>query len=311
MFKFILVFFVLLVFIKLCYSLFSSNNVKKTQSKQLSFLFNCSGVLLFIVLYWSLSVSQHKINPDDTTIPNFSQLYSGWLEITSFQSSSNSDILRESYGEVVLEANLKERLLSITLVKDLVATYGRLAKGLFWGCSMSIFIGLLSGSFSWFASLFIPPLSFLAKTPGTAMLAVFFVVIGTGEVMFEAMIAFGVLPILTQTIYLSARDDIHSEQIDKAYTLGASNAEVIFNIILPKILPKIIDGIRLQIGPAMVFLIAAEMLVGDQGMGYQIRIQQRLVQMNIVYIYLFILGLTGLFMDKFIISFRKKLCPWF
>jgi len=76
-------------------------------------------------------------------------------------------------------------------------------------------------------------------------------------------------------------------------------------------LPKILDNIRLQLGPAMVFLIAAEMLVGQVGMGYQVRMQQRLLHMNVVYDYLFILGATGLLMDKGMLSFRQWWCPWF
>ena len=129
--------------------------------------------------------------------------------------------------------------------------------------------------------------------------------------MFVAMIGFGVLPTLTQSIYISARDDIHEEEIDKAYTLGASNLEVIWNVVFRHILPKILDAVRLQIGPAMVFLIAAEMLVGQVGMGYQIRMQQRLLHMNIVYNYLLILGITGLLMDRGMIVLREWLCPWY
>ena len=129
--------------------------------------------------------------------------------------------------------------------------------------------------------------------------------------MFVAMIGFGILPTLTQGIYLSARDDIHEEEVDKAYTLGACNLELILDVVFPQILPKILDAVRLQIGPAMVFLIAAEMLVGQVGLGYQIRMQQRLLHMNIVYNYLLILGVTGLLMDRGMIFLREKLCPWY
>ena len=125
------------------------------------------------------------------------------------------------------------------------------------------------------------------------------------------MISFGILPTLTQSIYLAAKDDLHVEEINKAYTLGASNLELIWNIVFQKILPKVIDNTLLQIGPAMVFLIAAEMLVGQVGIGFQIRMQQRLLHMNVVYTYLILLGVTGLMMDRAMISLRNRLCPWF
>jgi NitT/TauT family transport system permease protein len=167
------------------------------------------------------------------------------------------------------------------------------------------------GCYESFAALLLPALSFLSKVPGTAMLAVFFVMVGTGEEMFTAMIGFGILPTLTQAVYLSACDDLHEEEINKAYTLGASSIEVIWNVVWKQILPKVIDSIRLQIGPAMVYLIAAEMLVGQVGMGYQIRMQQRLLNMAVVYDYIVFLGLTGLLIDRGMNYTRQKLCPWY
>jgi ABC-type nitrate/sulfonate/bicarbonate transport system permease component len=62
----------------------------------------------------------------------------------------------------------------------------------------------------------------------------------------------------------------------------------------------------------MVFLIAAEYAVGgDAGMGYRIRVQQRILHMDVIYIYLIILGLTGLLMDWALTAMRRKWCPWF
>lgn len=265
------------------------------------------GVVVLASFYSYLSYRQHVRNPDDTTLPNFRQLVEGArLVITPRENT-----LAEAFG---LEKSGDSFLGSINktwLYQDAVATYGRLFKGLLWGCTLSVIIGTLMGCYEWLAALLAPPLSFLAKVPGTAMLAVFFVVVGTGESMFVAMIGFGVLPTLTQAIYLSARDDLHEEEIDKAYTLGACNFELVWNVVFRQILPKTMDAIRLQIGPAMVFLIAAEMLVGQVGMGYQIRMQQRLLHMNIVYNYLLILGLTGLAMDRAMIVFRQWACPWY
>ena len=46
------------------------------------------------------------------------------------------------------------------------------------------------------------------------------------------------------------------------------------------VLPKLLEATRLMIGPAMVYLIAAEMLFGDVGFGYRIRIQSKLLNMG-------------------------------
>ena len=184
-----------------------------------------------------------------------------------------------------------------------------------WGSFISISIGILMGCFATVESLFVWLLSFLSKIPPTAMLAVFLVV-GVilkweQDTMFIMLVGFGITPTLIQSIYLSAKHDLHKDEIDKAYTLGAGNWELIERVVFPKILPKIIDAIRLTIGPAMVYLIAAEYSLGHEGFGYRIRMQGRMLNMNVVYIYLMILGTTGLLMGQSLILFRKLVCPWY
>ena len=167
------------------------------------------------------------------------------------------------------------------------------------------------GCYSPVEALFLPPLSFLAKIPPTAMLAVFYALVGIQFGFYVAMIAFGVLPTLAQSVYQAAKKDVPEELIDKGRTLGASQPELIWNIIYKQILPRILEAIRLQIGPAMVYLIAAEWGNTDVGFGFRVRSQSRLLHMNVVYVYLFYLGLIGLAIDFGLTWTRRKLCPWF
>ena len=245
---------------------------------------------MLVSAYSWLSYRQHLVNSEDTTVPNFVQLMEGFQKIATPQGAITKEVW---------------------IWKDATATYSRLFFGLALGCITSVALGVLMGCFSTLESIMVPPLSFLAKVPATAMLAVFFVVFGTGEEMFIAMIGFGVLPVLAQGIYLSAKHDVHDEHTDKAYTLGASNYEVITGVVLPQILPKIMESVRLQIGPAMVYLIAAEYMMADVGFGYRLRIQSRLLHMDVVYDYLILLGATGFLMDFGMIQIRKWLCPWY
>jgi NitT/TauT family transport system permease protein len=129
--------------------------------------------------------------------------------------------------------------------------------------------------------------------------------------MFTTMVALGIFFTMAQSVYQSIINDVRDEAIDKAYTLGASDAEIIYEVLWKQILPPILDNIRLQIGPAMIFLLAAEMLVGGEGIGYRIRMESRVLNMSIVYIYLGILGFTGLIGDWSLLWMRNKLCPWY
>ena len=93
-------------------------------------------------------------------------------------------------------------------------------------------------------------------------------------------------------MYLAVKE-VPEELTNKAYTLGATNGEVIWNVIFPAILPKVIDLVRLSIGPAMVYLLAAELLVSDEGFGYRIRLLSRRLDMQVVYPYLVLLAGFG------------------
>ena len=245
-------------------------------------------VLVLLAGYTFLSHRQHLANPDDTTIPTWSQLKKG--VVTAFEMNPRSE----------------ERW----VVVDAKATVTRLFLGLFFGIAGAIVLGLAMGCLRSVEAFFAPPLSLLAKVPPTAALAVFFVLVGTDTNMYVAMIAFGVLPVLAQSIYLAVKE-VPDELRFKAYTIGASHMEVLWNVIVRHVFPKMLDAIRLQIGPAMVYLIAAEMVVGDVGFGYRIRLQSRLLNMGVVYPYLVLLAAFGFLLDYALRFLQRVTCPWY
>lgn len=245
--------------------------------------------LFFLLLcYTFLSYRQHKENPDDTTIPTWSQMAKGTVKI--------------------FEVN--ERSQDRWILEDAKATTLRFFLGLGLGVALAIIFGVHMGCFSCVESVLVPPLSVLAKIPPTAALAVFFVLVGTETKMFVAMVAFGIFPALAISVYLAAKD-VPEELLHKSYTIGATHLEVTWSIIFRHILPKIIDAVRLQIGPALVYLIAAEMVCADIGFGYRIRLQSRLLNMHIVYPYLAVLAGFGFFMDYALRFLQKAACPWY
>lgn len=245
-------------------------------------------VVVVVGSYTYLSHRQHAENPADTTIPTWSQLREGVASAVEVHPRSGQR----------------------WLVADAKATALRLFLGLGFGALGAMIIGLLMGCFPPLEAFFYPPLSLAAKVPPTAALAVFFVLVGTDLNMFIAMIAFGVLPTLALTVHLAVRE-VPEELLFKAYTLGASNTEVVWNVICRHIFPKVLDAVRLQIGPAMVYLIAAEMLVGDVGFGYRIRMNYKLLNMNVVYPYLAILAAFGYAIDYVMRWLQRITCPWY
>jgi ABC-type nitrate/sulfonate/bicarbonate transport system permease component len=199
----------------------------------------------------------------------------------------------------------------IMLVSDFKVTAARLVTALLVGVAASVLLGLLMGCWDPVEAFFMPPFTFLSKVPATAVLPVFFVLVQINFRMYIAIIVFGMLPTLAQSISQSVRKDVPNELIFKAFTLGASQLELIWEVIYKQVLPRILDAARLQIGPALVLLVAAEWMVAGEGIGYQLRIFYQRTDMTVVFVYVLILGALGLAADYTLIWSRRKLCPWF
>lgn len=238
--------------------------------------------------YTLLSHCQHQKNPEDTTIPSWTQMKQGVAQSLEAQK-------RTGERWIVLDAK---------------ASATRYFLGMAIGASAALLLGLAMGCFTPVEAFLQPPLALLAQVPPTAALAVFFVIVGTGQEMYVTMIAFGILPALAQTVYLAVKDFPEELQF-KSYTLGATSAEVIVSIIFRQVLPKLLDALRLVIGPALVYLIAAEIVVGDVGFGYRIRHQSRLLNMSVVYPYLALLAAFGFANDFSLRWLQRTWCPWY
>lgn len=264
--------------------------IRKPITYKKQYVLGIVSIVIIACLYSYLSWRQHNINASDTTLPSIKEI---------FTKGTYKIFTPDSLGK-------------IWIWEDGKATLSRLSIGLGIGVLLSFFVGLGMGNFSTIEGLFKWPITFISQIPATAMLAVFLVVSAMTNIpVVPMLVCFGVFPTLTQTIYLSAKQDVHEELIFKAYTLGASHAEVIWNIVVPQILPRILDAVRICIGPALVYLIAAEWSNEHIGFGYRLKIQGRQMHMAVVYNYLIILGCFGYFADMFMVRLRNYLCPWY
>lgn len=262
--------------------------IRQPISRTTSILLGILSLVLLFAAYTWLSHRQHARNPQDTTIPTWTQIGDGIVQAVTINKRSG------------------ERWIAV----DARATATRYFLGLALGVGAAVALGLAMGCLTPVQAFCQPPLALLAQIPPTAALAVFFVLVGTGREMYVAMIAFGILPALAQTVFLAVKE-FPDELLFKSYTLGASHTEVVFSIIFRQVLPRLLDALRLVIGPALVYLIAAEMVVGDVGFGYRIRLQSKLLNMSVVYPYLTLLAGFGFSMDFLLRCLQRILCPWY
>ena len=185
----------------------------------------------------------------------------------------------------------------------------RLALGVGIAALTGLAAGLLIGLFPYMRSTFSGFVAVLSMVPPLAILPILFIAFGLGEVSKVALIAIGITPFLIRD--LSQRTvEIPSEQIVKAQTLGASSLAIALRVVLPQLLPRLIQGVRLALGPAWLFLIAAEAIAAEAGLGYRIFLVRRYLAMDIILTYVAWITFLAFVIDLLLRTAGRRLFPW-
>jgi len=157
-------------------------------------------------------------------------------------------------------------------------------------------LGLNMGLFPGLRASLLAFVTFLSMVPPLAILPILFISLGVDELAKVMLIFLGTFPIITRDIYLTV-SRIPREQITKALTLGAGELALVYRIILPQVLPRLIDAVRLTLGAAWLFLIAAEAIASTDGLGYRIFLVRRYLAMDVILPYVLWITLLGFTMD--------------
>ncbi|MFG1412613.1 ABC transporter permease subunit [Xanthobacter sp. VTT E-85241] len=193
---------------------------------------------------------------------------------------------------------------------DTLASLERLASALALSTLIALVVGLLIGLLPGVRALLASFVGMVSMVPPLALLPILFIVLGLGETSKIALIVIGVTPFLIRDLAMRVQE-LPREQIIKAETLGATTWQIALRIVLPQILPRLIDGVRLSLGPAFLFLIAAEAIAADSGLGYRIFLVRRYLAMDVILPYVAWITLLSVIMDFALAKLRDTAFPWF
>jgi NitT/TauT family transport system permease protein len=197
----------------------------------------------------------------------------------------------------------------LLLLGDTVSSLLRLWSGLGIATATALVLGLLTGILPLARAFLSPFVTVVSMVPPLALLPILFIMLGLGETSKIALIVIGVTPILTRDLAFAALA-LPREQTVKAETLSASTWLIAIRVVLPQILPRLIDSLRLQLGPAFLFLIAAEAISAESGLGYRIFLVRRYLSMDVIFPYVAWITLLAVAMDLTLTQIRKRLFPW-
>lgn len=217
-----------------------------------------------------------------------------------------------SFGEAIDKMALtpSKRTGELLFFEDTSASLQRLGLGILISAVLAMLIGIPLGFVPFVRAGFSPFVAAFSMVPPMAILPILFIVFGMGELAKVALIVIGVTPLIVRDLQQRV-SEIPAEQLIKAQTLGGSSWTIVIRVILPQILPRLFDSVRLTLGTAWIFLISAEAIAATEGLGYRIFLVRRYMSMDIILPYVVWITFLAFLFDYLLKKLTYKMFPWY
>ena len=245
--------------------------------------------VILLLLYLINSEARLVLNPNDKMLPSFPTIFDSIARM-AFEPSRRT-------GEYLLLA-------------DTLSSLRLLLMGVGISAALGLSMGLLNGGIPLFRTPVSPVVTALSLIPPMAILPILFIVFGLGDLAKVMLIVIGICPILIRDLQLKTLS-LPEEQLIKAQTLGATSWQILLRMMLPQVLPRLFEAVRLTLGSAWLFLIAAEAIAATEGLGYRIFLVRRYLDMSVILPYVFWITLLAFAMDWILKVTARKAFPWY
>lgn len=277
--------------------------------EQSSWVFTILGLLITITFWWILA---ELFSANKPIVENYHSILPSSLD--SMQTESRDSILKlDSINYIsatkfekvypilprpdkVLFA-FKDLYVKDKLILNTTHSVWLNIQGYFWAIFLAIPIGFIIGLFPVFKGLFSKQVDALRYLPLSALTGLFIIWFGLGDLMKIGFLTVGILvyliPVVVQRI--SEVEDVYAQT---AFTLGASKFQQIKHVFFPAVMSKLIDDIRVLTAISWTYIIIAELLNKESGIGSLIYTKARQGQIDRVFALLVVITLIGLLQDK-------------
>lgn len=244
---------------------------------------------LLLFAYLAGSTQRLAENPNDKLLPSASQMASA-IDRMAFTEDKRT-------GEYLMW-------------KDTASSLTRLGIGLGIAAVLGLVLGIAAGSVPLFGAPLSPLMTVLSMIPPLAILPILFIVFGLGELSKVMLIVLGITPSIARDIEQRARE-IPRELLIKAQTLGANTWTLILRLVLPQLMPRLLISLRLMLGAAWLFLIAAEAIASTDGLGYRIFLVRRYMAMDVILPYVAWITFLAWASDLGLRQLTRLCFPWY
>jgi NitT/TauT family transport system permease protein len=202
-----------------------------------------------------------------------------------------------------------EMFVNDNLILDVFTSCVRVLSGFLVAAIVGVPIGIAMGTFYSMDSLFAPLVGTVRYMPVAAFVPLIVIWVGLGEESKILIVTLGVV-LYNAIMVADAVKFIPNEMINVAYTLGANRWDVLFRVIIPATFPSVLDTLRVNISVGWNYLMIAELVAAQSGLGFKIIQAQRFLQTEKVLFCIAIIGLIGLAIDYGLKQLSAFLTPW-
>lgn len=185
----------------------------------------------------------------------------------------------------------------------------RVMIGWIWSVLIALPTGMLMANSKKFNAFVQPIIEFARYLPVVALVPLTLLYLGIGETQKYTIIFLGTFFQLVLMI-CDTVSSVDNNMINAAKTLGASRLQIYKEVIFPAALPGLMDDFRLTIGWAWTYLVVAEMVAANNGLGYMILKSQRYLATDTIFAGLILIGLIGLVTDWIFRILTRIVAPW-
>jgi NitT/TauT family transport system permease protein len=171
---------------------------------------------------------------------------------------------------------------------------------------MAVPIGMLMSSYRIVGAALEPVVDFIRYLPVPALVPLSIIWFGVGETTKIFLLWLGTF---FQLVLLVADDTrrVQHEYIEIAHTLGASPRRVLTDVVFRAMAPSLFDNLRVTLGWCWTYLILAEIVAADSGLGFVIWSARRYMQTSTVMAGVIVIGLIGLVTDQVLRRLHARL----
>jgi len=192
---------------------------------------------------------------------------------------------------------------------SLAASLYRILAGFFVGSLIGLAVGLITGTSALMDKIGTPIVNAIYPIPKIALLPLFILWLGIGELSKVTIIALGVFFPVAMNTYSGVKN-VDTLLLKVAASFNASWWMTMKSVVLPNALPMIFAGLRLAAGTSLLLLVAAEMIAAQVGIGALILHYGDLMITDKLMAGVIVLSLLGLVFNLILQFVERKAIPW-